>query len=172
MKKVILIGYMGSGKSVVAQKLSQKIDFEYLELDKLIEEKENKSIAEIFKSKGELYFRKVENQLFKEVLSNKNDFVISTGGGTPCYFDNHVLLNSEDCIAVYLKASIETLYNRLLDEKDKRPLISELNASEMKEFIAKHLFERSYFYNQATYKVNVDDKNVDEIVLEIENLLL
>jgi shikimate kinase len=172
MKKVILIGYMGSGKSVIAKKISKKIGFDYLELDYLIEENENKSIAEIFKTKGELYFRKIENQLFKEVLSNQSDFVISTGGGTPCYFDNHNLLNSENCISIYLKASIDTLYNRLLTEKDKRPLIADLNPLEMKEFIAKHLFERSYFYNQATYKVTVDEKDMEEITSEIEKLLL
>lgn len=172
MKKVVLIGYMGSGKSVVSEKLAKKIGFEYLELDKLIEKKENKSIAEVFKTKGELYFRKLENQLFKEVLSNESDIVISTGGGTPCYFNNHTLLNSEDCISIYLKTSIETLCNRLLNEKENRPLLSNLEPDEMKEFIAKHLFERSYFYNQATYKVVVDDKSIDEIVSEIEDKLL
>lgn len=171
MKKVVLIGYMGSGKSVVSQKLSKKIGVEYLELDKLIEKKENKSIAAIFETKGELYFRKLENQLFKEILSNKSNIVISTGGGTPCYFNNHTLLNSENCVSFYLKASIETLYERLLVEKENRPLIANLASDEMNEFIAKHLFERSYFYHQATFTITVDGKSIGEIVSEIESKL-
>jgi shikimate kinase len=104
-------------------------------------------------------------------LNDENDMVISTGGGTPCYFDNHELLNGENVISIYLKATIDTLYNRLLNGKQKRPLIANLNDNEIKEFIAKHLFDRSFYYNQATYKVNVDAKTIDEIVAEIANLL-
>jgi shikimate kinase len=171
MKKVVLIGYMGSGKSVVAKKLANKIGVSVVELDEMIEKKFEMSIQELFSSKGELFFRKEEHQLFLNLLNNKKDMVISTGGGTPCYFNNHELLNGEDVISIYLKASIDTLYNRLLKGKQKRPLIANLNDDEIKEFIAKHLFDRSFYYNQATYKVNVDAKSVDEIVIEIANLL-
>lgn len=171
MKKVILIGYMGSGKSLIAEKLAQKINIQYLELDDLIQENTNKSIKELFERKGELFFRKLENQLFKEILANENDVIISTGGGTPCYFDNHKLLNDKNFISIYLKASIETLHKRLQSDKEKRPLIANLSSDEMEEFIAKHLFERSYYYNHAGHKITVDDKTVDEIVLEIESLL-
>lgn len=171
MKKVVLIGYMGSGKSVVAKKLANKIGVSVVELDEMIEKKFEMSIQELFSSKGELFFRKEEHQLFLNLLNDKKDMVISTGGGTPCYFNNHELLNSEDVISIYLNASIDTLYNRLLKGKQKRPLIANLNDDEIKEFIAKHLFDRSFYYNQATYKVNVDAKSVDEIVIEIANLL-
>lgn len=171
MKKVVLIGYMGSGKSVIAKKLAGELDLKYFELDELIEQNENKSIKEIFETKGELYFRKLEHKLFKDILNN-DDFVLSTGGGTPCYYDNHKILSNETMTSIFLKASIETLFRRLKDEKSTRPLLSELDSSEMKEFIAKHLFERSYFYNQAKYVVNVDDKSVEEIVSEIKQLLL
>lgn len=171
MKKVVVIGYMGSGKSVIAKKLAGELDLKYFELDELIEQNENKSIKEIFETKGELYFRKLEHKLFKDIL-NDDDFVLSTGGGTPCYYDNHKILANETITSIYLKASIETLFSRLKDEKSTRPILSELDSSEMKEFIAKHLFERSYFYNQAKYVVNVDDKSVVEIVSEIKQLLL
>lgn len=171
MKKVVVIGYMGSGKSVIAKKLASELDSKCFELDELIEQNEKKSIKEIFETKGELYFRKLEHQLFESIL-NDDDFVLSTGGGTPCYYDNHKILSNQTITSIYLKASIETLYNRLKDEKSTRPLLSELDSSEMKEFIAKHLFERSYFYNQAKYVVNVDDKSIEEIVSEIKQLLL
>jgi shikimate kinase len=171
MKKVVLIGYMGSGKSVVAKNLANQIGISAVELDEMIEKKCEMSIQELFSSKGELFFRKEEHQLFLNLLNDENDMIISTGGGTPCYFNNHELLNGENVISIYLKASIDTLYNRLLKGKKKRPLIADLNDSEIKEFIAKHLFDRSFYYNQATYKVNVDTKTIDEIVAEIANLL-
>ncbi|WP_298138725.1 shikimate kinase [Flavobacterium sp.] len=171
MKKVVLIGYMGSGKSVVAKKLAHNIGISVVELDKMIEEKCEMSIEALFSTKGELFFRKQEHQLFLELLSDDKNMVISTGGGTPCYFNNHELLNDENVVSVYLKASIDTLYNRLLQGKQNRPLIANLGDDEIKEFIAKHLFDRSFYYNQATFKVNVDDKSIDEIVNEIVNLL-
>lgn len=171
MKKVVLIGYMGSGKSVVAKKLAQHIGISVVELDKMIEEKCKMSIEALFSTKGELFFRKQEHQLFLELLSNEKNMVISTGGGTPCYFNNYELLNNEHVVSIYLKASIDTLYNRLLQGKQKRPLIANLEDDQIKEFIAKHLFDRSFYYNQATYKVNVDDKSIDEIVNEIVKLL-
>jgi len=171
MKKVILIGYMGSGKSVVAKKLAQQIGISVVELDEIIEEKCKMSIEEIFSTKGELFFRKQEHQLFLELLYNDMDMVISTGGGTPCYFNNHELLKGANTISIYLKASIDTLYNRLLNGKQKRPLIVNLQDDAIKEFIAKHLFDRSFYYNQATFKLNVDEKSIDEIVNEIKSLL-
>jgi shikimate kinase len=171
MVKVVLIGYMGSGKSVVSNKLAQQIEIPLVELDERIEEKCKMTIEKIFASKGELFFRKQEHQLFEELLNNKEQLVISTGGGTPCYFNNHELLNNKNVVSIYLKASIDTLYNRLLKEKQKRPLLANLPNDEIKDFIAKHLFDRSFYYNQATFKVTVDDKNSDEIVAEIVSLL-
>lgn len=171
MRKVVLIGYMGSGKSVVSKKLADRMEISVVELDEMIEEKCEMSIEKLFSNKGELFFRKQEHQLFKGLVNNSESLIISTGGGTPCYFNNHELLNSEDVVSIYLRASIDTLYNRLLKGKQKRPLISNLKDNEIKEFIAKHLFDRSFYYNQATFKVNVDDKSIDEIVNEITSLL-
>jgi shikimate kinase len=93
------------------------------------------------------------------------------GGGTPCYANNHELLKADNVVSIYLKASIETLFKRLSANKSKRPLIANKNDEEMKEFIAMHLFERSFYYNQAQYKVVVDDKTIDQTVLDIIALL-
>lgn len=172
MRKVVLVGYMGSGKSVLAKKLAEKLNVSCLEMDDLIEKKTKMSIKNIFSEKGELYFRKIEHQLFAEKMKSDEIFVLSTGGGTPCYFNNHELLKEDNCFSIYLQASVNTLYSRLNHQKESRPLLTQFHGDELKEFIAKHLFERSYFYNQAKYKVAVDNKSIDEIVSEMEKLLL
>ena len=171
MKKVVFIGYMGSGKSIVAKKIAAKLGFSCLDLDEMIEKKSGMAIDKIFSAKGEIYFRKLEHELFLEALNNEENSIISTGGGTPCYFNNHELLNGENVTSIYLRASIDTLVTRLNTEKQKRPLVANLGDDEVKDFIAKHLFDRSFYYNQATIKVDVDDKSIATIVTEITELL-
>jgi len=97
--------------------------------------------------------------------------IIGLGGGTPCYANNQELLKGDNVVSVYLKASIETLFNRLAHNKSKRPLIADKSDEEMKEFIAKHLFDRSYYYNHAQHKVIVDDKTIDQTVMDIVKIL-
>ncbi|PBI83532.1 Shikimate kinase [Flavobacterium sp. ACN2] len=171
MKKIVLLGYMGCGKSTIAQNLSKITNIPFLDLDKCIEERVNLSINEIFEKHGEVYFRKLEHEMFVELLQSSENTIIGLGGGTPCYANNHELLKGDDVVSVYLKASIDTLYNRLVHNKSKRPLIANMNEEEMKEFIAKHLFDRSYYYNQAKHKVSVDDKSVEETVQDILDIL-
>ena len=170
MIKVVLVGYMGSGKSVIGQLLSEKTGNLFIDLDQVIEQHENSTIKNIFETKGEIYFRKIEHQLFTNLLQSNDSFILSTGGGTPCYANNHELLIGDDIISVYLKASIDTLYNRLQSEKEKRPLLMTKSNDELKEFIAKHLFERSYFYNKVKHIIQTDDKSVHNIVNEIISL--
>ena len=172
MRKVILIGYMACGKSTVAKILSTQLGIPYFDLDNLIENKTKLSIENIFSEKGEIYFRRIEEELFKEFLCTNKVAILSTGGGTPCYANNHLLLNDEDVISVYLKASIDLLYLRLLSEKEQRPLVANKTQNDLKDYIAKHLFERSYYYYQATFKVLIDGKNPEEIAAEIISLLV
>jgi shikimate kinase len=171
MKKIILLGYMGCGKSTIANKLSKNIEIPFVDLDKKIEEKINLSINDIFEKYGEIYFRKLEHEVFVELLNSPDNLIIGLGGGTPCYANNHELLIGDNVVSVYLKASIETLFNRLAHNKSKRPLIADKSEDEMKEFIAKHLFDRSYYYNQAQHKVIVDDKTVEQTVMDIVEIL-
>lgn len=171
--KVVLVGYMGAGKSTVAKNLAKNMNVEWLDLDEIIVLKEGISINQIFKTKGEIYFRKLEHQIFKELITeNKDSFVLSVGGGTPCYANNHMFLKSENVSSIYLQASLETLSARILPSKGERPLISNLKEDEMMDFLAKHLFERSYFYHQAEFIVRTDDKSPEEVVNQILNLLL
>ncbi|WP_035667578.1 shikimate kinase [Flavobacterium sp. 83] len=171
MRKIILLGYMGCGKSTIANKLSKVIEIPFVDLDKKIEEKTNLSINAIFEKYGEIYFRKLEHEVFVELLNSPDNLIIGLGGGTPCYANNHELLKSDTVTSIYLKASIETLFNRLNHNKSKRPLIADKSEDEMKEFIAKHLFDRSFYYNQAQHKVVVDDKTIEETVMDIVEVL-
>lgn len=170
MKKIVLAGYMASGKTTIALLLSKASGLEYIDLDDFIEQKVGKTIAEIFNSKGEIYFRRLEHESLKEILAKNTGYVVSLGGGTPCYANNHVLLQGENVVSVYLKASIQELASRLRDMRQSRPLIANVADSELEEFIAKHLFDRSYYYNQAKHVVVVDGKLPEAIVNEIMSL--
>ena len=132
MKKIVLLGYMGCGKSTIALKLSKNIKIPFVDLDKIIEEKEKLSINAIFETRGEVYFRKREREVFIELLNSPENLIIGLGGGTPCYANNHELLKGNNVLSIYLKASIETLYNRLVFNKSKRPLIADKSEEEMK----------------------------------------
>lgn len=162
---------MGCGKSTIANKLSKMTNIPFLDLDKVIEEKAKMSINQIFEQQGEIYFRKLEHEVFVELLNSPANLIIGLGGGTPCYANNHELLKGDNILSIYLKASIDTLFNRLVVNKDKRPLIANKNEEEMKEFIAKHLFDRSFYYNHAQHKVIVDGKTVEETVADILEIL-
>ena len=171
MKKIILLGYMGCGKSTIAEKLSGLLHLPFVDLDKSIEAKAAMTINQIFESFGEVYFRKLEHDVFVELLATSKNQIIGLGGGTPCYANNHELLKGEGITSIYLKASVETLFNRLSHNKSKRPIVANKSEAELQEFIAKHLFDRSYYYNQAEYKVTVDGKSIDETVTDIMSLL-
>lgn len=172
MEKIILIGYMGSGKSTIAKIVSKNMQYEFLDLDEIIEKEQNASVTTIFEQKGEVYFRKVEHQVLKRILQSENSMILSLGGGTPCFANNLELLNQEGISTIYLKTSIDKLYERLRTQKSNRPLIAAKSEEEMKEFIAKHLFERSFYYNQAKYVVTTDEKTPQETALEIQSLLV
>ncbi|MFD1063573.1 shikimate kinase [Winogradskyella litorisediminis] len=166
---IVLMGYMGCGKSTIGRQLSKILRFDFLDLDDYIESKEQYSVKEIFNNKGEIYFRKKEATYLKEILESKGNKVLALGGGTPCYGNNiDLILNSKISKSFYLKASIPQLISNLKNEKDKRPLISHLNSKEeFAEYLGKHLFERSPFYSKANYTISTDQKSVSEIVEKI-----
>lgn len=170
--KVILLGYMTSGKTAVGKALSKKQFLPFIDLDKYISEKERLSIKEIFKTKGEIYFRKIEHLYLKELLDLEEKFVLSLGGGTPCYAGNMNLITSnKNTVSIYLEANIPTLVERLQKGKARRPLVSKLSDEKLVEFVAKHLFERRNFYQQAKHKVQVNNKSLSTVVTEIRILL-
>ncbi|WP_373059177.1 shikimate kinase [Zunongwangia sp. H14] len=167
--KYFLNGYMGAGKSRIGKLLSEKLKYDYVDLDDQIELIEQTDIQNIFQTKGELYFRKTENKVLRDILEKDGDMVVSLGGGTPCYGDNlQWIKNVPEAKTVYLKATVSTLTNRLFLEKVHRPVISHLETKEdLEEFLRKHLFERAYYYNQSDVIINVDDKDPEEITAEL-----
>ena len=168
--KIVLLGYMGCGKSAISKGLATKFKCNRIDLDDYIEEKEHLTIAQIFEQKGEVYFRKIETFYLNELLDKKEDFILSLGGGTPCFGRNMEWINQKS-ISVYLSAKIPTLTQRLLPEKAKRPLIARISDENLPEFIAKHLFERRPFYLKAKQPISVDQKSIQTIVQEIADVV-
>lgn len=163
---------MGSGKTTLGRLLSKQLKIKFLDLDDNIEKGESRSIANIFEDKGEIYFRKKESEYLNQILETKDSFILSTGGGTPCYGSNMTDILKATENVFYVKVSIPELVRRLSNEKASRPLISNFTKEELPEFIGKHLFERSYYYNMANYKITTDDKTPEETIQEIINCLV
>ncbi|NQX82075.1 MAG: shikimate kinase [Flavobacteriaceae bacterium] len=165
MDKIILLGYMCSGKSTIGKMVAQKLNLIFIDLDQYIEEHEKLSVSDIFAQKGEIYFRTVENKYLKQLISNDQSFVLSLGGGTPCFAGNMDIIADQP--SFYLQASIKTLSARISSEKQNRPLVAHLNNEDIPEFVAKHLFERNVFYSKASNIINIDNKSIDSISDEI-----
>ncbi len=172
LNTIFLIGYMGAGKSAIGKSLSKNNGYKFYDLDKYIEEKEGKKIFEIFNDNNEVYFRKIENSYLKEISLIKENKIISTGGGTPCFQNNFEIIdNLPNSLSVYLKASVETLTARLKDSIEERPLISHLqDPLQLNEFITKHLFERSFYYEKSKFKLKTDSLDINTIVKLIGKL--
>ena len=167
---ISLLGYMGSGKSHVSKNLSKKLNFPLIDLDQKISEENLLSIPEIFQTKGEIFFRKEEKRVLENILNEEKDIILSLGGGTPVYYNNMDLIN-EKSKSIFLRASVKTLTDRVLLQKNTRPLIAKLNDDDVPEFIAKHLFERNPFYSKSHFTVDTDSKTANDISAEIIKLL-
>ncbi|WP_299013582.1 shikimate kinase [uncultured Polaribacter sp.] len=169
--KIILLGYMASGKTSIGKKLAKNLSLNFLDLDDYIQEKENMTIPEIFKVKGEIYFRKIENTYLLEILEMEQDYILALGGGTPCYANNMNAINKTEAISIYLQGNTNTMIDRAVRKKAKRPIIASLSDDKIPEFVAKHLFERRPYYEQAKMTVKIDQKTKKEVAQELTNLL-
>ena len=172
LMNILLIGYMGSGKSLIGSRLAKKMKYKFIDLDKYIETNEGCSISKIFDNSGDIYFRKIETKYLIKCLSENNNIVLSLGGGTPCYNDNLIYINSTNNSSVYLKNNNIELSKRLFKIKNKRPLISDIESEDkMIEFVSKHLFEREIYYNKASFKINCEGKDLNAICSSIISAL-
>jgi len=145
--KFFLIGFMGAGKTTVGKYAAKANGLKFLDLDTYLEMRLETSITDLFKAKGEAYFREKEREMLLEVIGMKNDYLISTGGGTPCFFDNMDLMN-EAGTTIYLDLSAGRLTDRLRHSKSQRPLIAQLGG-DLQIFVHKKLMERAEFYAKA-----------------------
>jgi shikimate kinase len=160
--KIFLIGMMGSGKSYWSKQLSKKLKCGGYDLDQLVEHLEEKTISELFEEDGEAYFRKTESKILKW-FAEKKTFVLATGGGTPCFFDNMDWMNKNG-ITIWLNEPVATLVERLKPEKEHRPLIQALNDEELAEFLTHKLAERQPFYSKAQFTITANQLTADKLL--------
>ena len=160
---------MGAGKTTAGKKLARKLDFEFFDLDQMIENTYRITIPDIFNKFDETAFRKLEHETLKSTIG-LNRSIIATGGGTPCFFDNMDQMNRNG-LTVYLKLSVKSLTDRLINSHKARPLVKEKDDRE--DFITQKLNEREVFYNQANIIIkgeNLDLEYLEQKITEIMQL--
>jgi shikimate kinase len=161
--KIFLIGFMGSGKTHWGRQLSAKLQLPFYDLDTVIVEKEKQSVAEIFARQGEEYFRYQERDTLEEITADQESFILSCGGGTPCFFNNIEFMKKNGKV-IWLNTSIDALTNRLQKERMTRPLISDVEEADLRRYVIRKLSERRMYYQQADVTVGEENINLDELI--------
>lgn len=169
-KKIVILGYMGSGKSTIGKGLATILSKKFIDLDDYIIENEKISINELFEKLGQTHFRKIEFQYLKKILKIDEPLVLSLGGGTPS-INNAMKTINKQAYSLYLKANDTTLTNRLFPIKAKRPLLKGLKDEDIQFFIGEHLKERTKFYEYAQWILEVDHLTEHEVISLIVNHL-
>lgn len=173
MKSIIIIGYMGAGKTTVGKALAKELGVMFYDLDWYIESRMRKTVKQIFDEIGEEGFRKIERNMLHEVAEFEN-VVVSCGGGTPCFFDNMDYMNQLG-ETIYLKASPETLHTHLKMGKGVRPLLLNKTTEEVEIFIREQLKLREPFYNKAKHIIDInvmdDFDKINGMVEQIRKML-
>lgn len=159
MTRIIILGYMGAGKTTIGRALANQLRLPFYDLDTYIENRMHKTIKQLFDTIGEEGFRRIENKMLHEVCEFEN-VIVSCGGGTPCFFDNMEYMNSQGD-TVYMKADTDTLYRHLKMGGTVRPLLLGKDEAQLKAHIESQLAEREPFYTRAKHVIDVsllDDK--------------
>lgn len=164
--RIFLIGYMGSGKSTLGMQLAELTSYTFIDMDKYIEDKEGKSIVEIFKNPGESHFRNLEKNAIQD-FNQMNNIIVATGGGAPCFFDNMEQMNNNG-LTIYLNPPVDELVKRLKPAKAHRPIIKDKTDEELKEFIISMLEKRNPFYLKATYQITHFNPTAKEILSQLK----
>ena len=169
MKRIILIGYMGAGKTTIGRALAKELGLDFYDLDWYSENRRRKKIPQIFEELGEEGFRKIEHNMLHEVAEFE-DVIISCGGGTPCFFDNIDYMNQQAQV-VYLHCTPEVLHGHLLMGRVERPLIKGKSPEELITFIKEQLATREQYYTKARYTLDVTlMDNFEKIKITVEKL--
>lgn len=157
---------MGAGKTTLGKKLARKLGYSFYDIDKAFEHKYKTSVDLFFHKYGEEVFRQLEHELLVSTFRFTNT-VISTGGGTPCFYNSMELINKNG-ISLYIKLSPEALYRRLTEAKKRRPLVAKKNEDELKQFIKEKLEEREEYYLQAQYQISGISVNITDLTKIIQ----
>jgi shikimate kinase len=169
MKWVVLIGFMGAGKSTIGKELAGRLKLPFVDTDELIEEQEGKSIRELFDSIGEAAFRGLEAQVIRS-LNSHDSMVIAVGGGLPVYHNNMEYLNGNG-LTIYLNHEPEVLVERLVADRFHRPLVSNLLKDDLLKFVQQSIQERDTFYKKAKIILSTDQQHIPFILQSIRNLI-
>jgi shikimate kinase len=162
--RIFLIGFMGSGKTHWGKQLATHLKIPYYDLDDVISSKEKKSVSQIFAESGEESFRLKEREVLESLIDENETMVLSTGGGTPCFFNNIETMKKYG-VVVWLNTHIEVLLSRLKNEKATRPLIKNVPDANMRSYIVRKLNERRIYYEQADAIIdNEDSISVNEFI--------
>ena len=167
---IVLIGYMGSGKSTIGKHYANYKGLNFIDFDDYIEDKQQMSVSEIFNSKGEIYFRNLESKYLKNILNNNDESIIALGGGTPCYGNNMQIITEDlNVKSIYLFTPVNVLSERLFELKSNRPLIAHFDKEEeLNDYVRKHLFERSPFYLKASFKIDLSVFDIYKVVNDLD----
>ena len=166
MNRIYIVGYMGAGKTTAARHLASHLGWEVVDTDALFEEKYKISVCDFFNKYDEPLYRKLESEVLKST-ENLDNVVISTGGGTACYFDNMDWMNQHG-LTVFLRISQAAVVDRLLHAKRKRPLAEGKTESELTEFVNRHYTARLPFYEQAKITVKAENLDLENLIKQIE----
>ena len=162
MNWFVLVGFMGAGKSILGQELADKMNIDFVDTDYAIEDQHGMSILSLFDQFGEKYFREIEANFIRSLNPN-TPLVLAVGGGLPLFHDNMDFLNQHG-YTIYLKHDADTLFDRLVDDKSKRPLLADLSSSELFSFIQNNLSVRSPFYERSKLILASDQQQVSTII--------
>lgn len=161
--KIFLIGFMASGKSTLGKKLANKIALPFIDLDDYIEKTHNTTIRELMNDKGQDGFREIERDSLNSVIKENKSAIISTGGGTPCYFDNMETMNLSG-ETIYIDTDIPTIVYRLIHSKQDRPLTSGKTKEDLSVYVKNLLEKRLVYYKQAKYTVNGKSLKITDLL--------
>lgn len=164
--KIFLIGFMGAGKTYLGKIVSEKLKIPFFDLDEQIVNNTGQSIPEIFATKGEEQFRLLETDALHILIESQEHFVLSCGGGTPCFYNNIDFMNQSG-ITVWINTPHSVLLERLLKEKENRPLVKKLTEEELSSFILRKMVDRKIYYEQAKIYFHEDSMNIDDLIQKI-----
>lgn len=174
MTRILLIGFMAAGKTTLGKALARDLGLQFIDLDHYIENRYHSTISQLFAERGEEGFREIERKMLHEVTEFE-DVIIATGGGTPCFYDNMEYMNSMG-VTVFLQASVDVIFTRLTIARVQRPLVKGKSADELRQYITTMLEQRSPYYTRAhhTFCANhlEDTLQVSESVQRFKTELL
>ncbi len=160
--RIYIIGYMCSGKSSISRKLAARLGYESFDTDDLFEERYHICVQDFFEKYGEDYFRKFESEILKKT-GEMHKVVVSTGGGTPCFFDNMQWMK-ENGTTIFVRVSPTTSFHRIMNAKRKRPLVYGKTEEELRQYVENHYNSRLPIYEQANFIVKGEDFDIEEVL--------